>query len=154
MRENIKKVLIAEKIPVIVCAAACLTSVFLGFVFGFIFWGQVEPLLVYGETSAVYQPSTPHLATVPEGNYQPAKTPVPAPENAAADSRAASHLYVVTVLGGYIAIFHADENGGGLKEITGTAVGALSAEELEQLTEGIKIYSEEALSLILQDYGS
>jgi len=158
MLEKMQKALIKERIPVVLCAAACLASVFMGFVLGYAFFDS-GPSLVYGDTAAVYQSGIPPLViTSPEINAYDLELPTQSsaqPYNEpAAGSQAASHLYVVTVLGGYIAIYHAEESGGGLKEVTSTAVGNLAPEELELLQAGIKIYSDEALVLILQDYGS
>jgi len=73
---------------------------------------------------------------------------------ATTDGSNAQYMYVVTVIDGYIVVFHSEVYGGGLKERTSTAVGALHPEELARLTSGIKVYSDEALARILQDYGS
>ena len=154
MYKKIKDALILEKVPGIVCAIACLASVFMGFVLGYVVLDTGETLLAYEDTAAVYQAVTPHLAAVPEYNYQPEQSPTAEYNVPLVDNQTDSYLYVVTILGGYIAIYHAEKYGGGLKEITSTAVGALAPEELERLSIGIKIYSDEALAMILQDYGS
>jgi len=155
MFDKLKKVLFLEKIPGIVCAMACLASALAGFTVGYIFLVPGEPLVVYGDTAAVYQPGVPYLAAVPELNAPlPELNQEPVHNNFTAEDPVASHLYIVTILGGYIAIYHAEAYGGGLKEVTSTAIGALAPEEQERLAEGIKIYTEEALAMILQDYGS
>ena len=154
MLKKMQKTLFTEKIPAILCAAACLASVFMGFALGYAFLGLREPVLAYGDTTAVYQADTPPLAVVCVLDDQITQSPAQSSDEFAENGQEATHLYVVTILGGYIAIYHAEENGGGLKEVTTTAVGTLAPEELERLEAGIKIYSDKALALILQDYGS
>jgi len=156
MLYKVKNALISERIPGIVCAMACITSVILGFTIGHIVSGSGENLLAYDDAAAVYQPGTPYLAAMPEFDDLPmiGQAPTPEYDNPVMDSPVAAHLYVVTILGEYIAIYHAEEYGGGLKEVTSTSVGALAPEEIERLATGIKIYSDEALAMILQDYGS
>jgi len=153
MVEKIKKALITEKIPAILCAMACIASAFMGFVFGYIFLGLGEPILAYGETPTVYQAGVPYLAVNPTLEC-PVQAPAQVCDEPATEGFVTSHIYIVTLLGGYIAIYHAEENGGGLKEVTSISVGNLDLEEQAQLLAGIKIYSDEALALILQDYGS
>ena len=151
---KIKRALVSEKIPGIVCAMACITSVILGFTIGYVISGPGEILYAYDDTTTVYQPGMPYLATMPEFNDLLVESQVPEYDNPVVVGPVATHLYVVTILGDYIAIYHAEEYGGGLKEVTSTSIGALAPEELERLAVGIKIYSEEALAMILQDYGS
>jgi len=154
MLGKIKNALFIEKIPAIVCAIACLTSVFLGFVLGYIFFVPGELTLAYEDTAAVYKAGYPYVAAIhPELSDPPVQSKTPAYDQPIIDNQP-SHLYIVTIIGGYIAIYHAEENGGGLKEVTSTSVGTLAPEELALLTTGIKIYSEEALARILQDYSS
>ena len=159
MRDKIKNALVIEKIPAILCATACLASVFMGFVLGYAFSGLSEPVLAYDDTSSVYQAQagTPPFVVIhpePNGPYPPLPNHAYEYDGLPPDSQPASHLYVVTIVGGYIAVYYAEENGGGLKEVTNTAVGNLAPEEKEQLMAGVKIYSDEALVMILQDYGS
>ena len=153
MLKKIQKALITEKIPAILCAAACLASVSMGFVLGYAFFGS-EPILAYGDTTAEYHASAPPLAVVCVYDAPIIQSPAQATDEPAEGGQVATHLYVVTILGGYIAVYHSEESGGGLKEVTTTAVGTLAPEELERLQAGIKIYSDKALALILQDYGS
>jgi len=156
MFNKIRKALVSEKIPAVVCAMACLVSVLMGFTIGYLFVYPSEPLLAYGDTATVYKSGTPHMATVYEFANPPAQYPETVYEEPVLESEdpVASHIYVVTIWGGYIAIYHAQGYGGGLIEVTSTAVGMLAPEELERLAEGIKIYSDEDLARILQDYGS
>ncbi|WP_341877012.1 BofC C-terminal domain-containing protein [Defluviitalea saccharophila] len=63
--------------------------------------------------------------------------------------------FVVGVYNGYIAIFYNNEEGElEIKEITETPISSLPIEEQNKLKEGIKVYGEEALIRILQDYTS
>ena len=152
MFDKIKKTLFLEKIPMIVCMMACVTSIFFGFTLGYVFLGQGESLVVYADT-AHNPPESIHLAEInsePHNRENPPQaysSPMPVTHND-------SYLYLVTALDGYIVVYYAMENGGGLKEVTSTAIGALALEEQERLKAGIRIYSDEALALILQDYGS
>lgn len=157
MLGKIKKTLILEKIPAIVCAMACMASVLMGFMLGYIFFSSGEPVVVYADANPAYQSSDHHIAhPPPQLNYVPIQNPVSAynHHHVQDEPMMASHLYIITALDGYIAIYYAEQYGGGLKELTSTAVGTLAPEELEQLQIGIKIYSDEALARILQDYGS
>jgi hypothetical protein len=62
------------------------------------------------------------------------------------------HSFVVTTRDGFIVVYCARANE--LREVTFTPVNALPPEERERLAQGIRIYSEEALIRILEDYGS
>ncbi|NLM13003.1 MAG: hypothetical protein GX209_04575 [Epulopiscium sp.] len=63
--------------------------------------------------------------------------------------------FVVGVYNGYIAIFYNNEEGElEIKEITETPISSLPIEEQNKLKEGIKVYGEEALIRILEDYTS
>jgi hypothetical protein len=55
---------------------------------------------------------------------------------------------------GYIAVFFGGDGTRGIKEVTNTPISSLPREEWLRLTLGIKIENDEALSLLLQDYGS
>ena len=148
MLKKIKRALITEKIPTIVCVAACLVSVLMGFVMGYMFTVQGEYSLVYAEAPM------PYVAAANPEPYTPSSTPPPQYVPPVLEAITPSHLYVVTTTNGYLAIYHAEKNGGGLKELTTTTVCTLSPEEQELLAKGIRIYSEEALARLLQDYGS
>ena len=153
--DKISHFLISEKIPTIVCASACMASVLVGFMMGYIFFGASANNPVYADTTAVYQSGTPYLTVSYYDSFEPSAQPPSSPyvqPDPAVDTP--SHLFVVTMLNGYLVVYHADEYGGGLKERTNTFVGALAPEELERLTVGIRIYSDEELVRILQDYGS
>ena len=154
MLGKIKKNLISEKIPAIVCMTACMASVLMGFVLGYAFFGMGEPVLVYGDAAENRQ-YAPHMAALsPEVYELPMQNPGRVISPSALDNGATGHLYVVTVMDGYIAVYHSEERGGGLKEVTSTAIDALPAEEQERLMAGIHVYSDEELAWILQDYGS
>ena len=147
----LKKILITERIPPIVCMTACLASVLMGFMLGYIFFVPGEYTLAYADAVTPYQMEEPyHTAAAPEIFYPY----MLGPAESQPEEEPCSHLYVVTTLGGYLVVYHADKNGGGIKEVTSTAVGALAPEELERLKIGIRVYSDEALARILQDYGS
>ncbi|MCL2360938.1 MAG: BofC C-terminal domain-containing protein [Defluviitaleaceae bacterium] len=147
MAKKFKHLMLAERIPTLVCLAACTVSVLMGFVVGYIFLGQHENAYIYAEAAEPYRADITHPVTADTYIEQPV-------EEIPSIIEEETHLYVVTALDGYIVIFHAASYGGGLKEITSTPVGILDSDEQERLAEGIKIYSEEALTRILQDYGS
>ncbi|MCL2404171.1 MAG: hypothetical protein FWC92_01360 [Defluviitaleaceae bacterium] len=153
MLKKILKAFVMEKVPVVVCAVACIASALMGIAVGYLLNGISEQVLAYGDY-AVYQPNTTHMAAVAELYEPPTLSHELIYDEPTTNNHVTSHMYVVTILGGYIAIYHAEEHGGGLKEITSTTVGNLDPEEQQRLEEGIKIYSDEALALILQDYGS
>jgi hypothetical protein len=62
--------------------------------------------------------------------------------------------YVVTAVNGYVAVFYADHAGGGIMETTTIPLNVLPEYDILRLTQGIYIYTDEALARILQDYGS
>lgn len=69
-------------------------------------------------------------------------------------SRSPFH-FIVGIHEGYIAIFY--DNGSGeleLKEITETPISSLPEEEQNKLREGIRVYGEETLIRLLEDYTS
>ena len=146
MTDKLKKAFFTEKIPAILCAMACMASVLMGFLLGFVFFGPLEPVPAYAGTH--YQ-DEPYLAEVvmPAEIYEPVI-------HAFTEPPEERHLYIVTALDGYIVVYHAEKNGGEIKVITTTAISALGPEEQERLLAGIPIYTDEALVRILQDYGS
>ena len=105
---------------------------------------QAEPdfLLAYSDLTLGYAPDTvdsfdlaevPHPAEHPEQIYQ----------------------FMVTSLDGYIVVYRSNQNGQGeIIETTSTAVNALPLVEQQRLAQGIRVYTEEALIRILEDYGS
>jgi len=147
-----KKVLLSDKIPGILCAFACIISVAAGFGLGYVYFERVhEPSTVYAaEAIYSYQADNPFVASIPLDMYEPAIAEYHHPP----EEETVSHLYVVTTLDGYIVVYHSMENGGGILELTSTSVCMLAPEELELLNAGIRIYTDEALARILQDYGS
>ena len=145
-----KKAMITEKIPGAVCAMACVASVLMGFAIGYVAFETGEPVLAYAD-AAMDSPAASYSVAVPPG--------LPSLEDFIRDNGRPgttddTHLFVVTVLDGYIVVYNSKASGGGIKEITNTTVDSFSPEEQEQLKYGIKIYSEEGLARILQDYGS
>ena len=153
--DKISHFLISERIPTIVCASACMASILVGFIMGYIFFGADGNYPAYADTATVYQAGAPYLPVSYYDSFEPpAQQSAPPYNHPGPDDDASTHLFVVTTLDGYLVVYHADEYGGGLKEMTNTHVGALAPEELERLTIGIRIYSDEELVRILQDYGS
>lgn len=72
-----------------------------------------------------------------------------------------AHRYVLSVFNGYVAVFNALDTPDtftpddlSVMEVTATPASALSAEERQRLTTGIRITDDEQLARILQDYGS
>ena len=151
MLNKFGRMLFAEKIPTIICLLACTASIFMGFAAGYVLFASGENTIVYADTSdqaeSPYQAGTPindPLETLPDAVYN---RQVPHEETP-------SYLYVMTILDGYIVVYHGPGFGGGIKEVTNTPISTLDPEEVDKLVEGIKIYSDEALARILQDYGS
>jgi len=68
-----------------------------------------------------------------------------------------AHRYLVTASDGYIVIYNLmmdEKSGGQVREVTTTTIDSLAPEEQALLLGGIRIYTEEALVRILEDYGS
>ena len=143
MQRKLGKFLLTERIPTIVCMLACVASVFIGFIVGYIIFGAGDLTVVYAEAPPAYEARGAHIA------YVAAEEEADAPQE---EEHEPEHLYVVSALNGYIVVYHA--NGEEVKEFTSTPVGTLSSDELKRLIYGIRIYSDEALARILQDYGS
>jgi len=155
MTKKFKQMLFSEKIPTAVCFVACTASVLLGFVVGIVLFGYQENYPQYSEIIDPFRAEVAEPVIVDTYAEMPTATQKPEttqPILPTLDEE--THLYVVTAQDGYIVIYHATAYGGGLKEITSTPVGTLANEELARLTEGIKIYTDEALARLLQDFGS
>ena len=158
MLSKFKKAMITEKIPGAVCAMACVASVLMGFAIGYIVFETGEPVLAYAD-APMDPPAASYSADVTPGFTPGFASGLPSLEDFIRDysqprTPEADYLFLVTVLDGYIVVYHSEESGGELKEITSTSIYSFSLEEQEQLKYGIKIYSEEGLARILQDYGS
>ncbi|MCL2605079.1 MAG: hypothetical protein FWD90_11430 [Defluviitaleaceae bacterium] len=124
---------------------SCFISVLLGIGFGYLLFGGAS-------VNASIYPGTAVYSTVPAVSGTINEI-LPAVQSGN-DDELPNHRYVVTVVDGYITVFYADHNGGRIKEATTTPANALPAADIERLQEGIRIYTEEALARILQDYGS
>jgi len=148
-----KEILLFDKIPGILCVLACMISVGAGFGLGYIYFERANvPSAVYAaEAVYSYRTDNPFVVSVPLDAYEPTIMEYHHPPE---DEETIPHLFLVTTLDGYIVIYHSEENGGGIKELTNTSVNMLAPEELELLKTGIRIYTNEALARILQDYGS
>ena len=150
MYKKINRFLLLEKVPAIVCMLACTVSVLMGFTIGYIFFAP-GGYTAYADASGPYYAEVPCMAEL----YveAPVQTAPPIQNHSETyEEEAPAYMYVVTILDGYIVVYHSGD--GGLKEVTNTAVGALAPEELEYLAKGVRVYSDEALARILQDYGS
>ena len=155
-----------EKLKKMIFPAACVLSALLGITTGYLVFGRAGPVQAEARVYAAYTTDDLVLAALyPE--YYEYRPDIPGPDtrsiNRGTFTRSSpveepqelpTHRYVVTTQDGYIVVLHAEAYGGGVKEITSTAVGALAPEELTRLSDGIHIYSDEALARILQDYGS
>jgi len=149
MINKLKHMLLTERVPAAICLLSCTASVFMGFIVGYILFATHDHSLVYAESPTVYHTEAPNIVIAHTENPPPLKHQPPVTIN-----EPDGHLYVVSTLNGYIVVYHAEHAGGEIKELTSTAVESLSQDELEMLAQGIRIYSEEALARILQDYGS
>jgi predicted neutral ceramidase superfamily lipid hydrolase len=128
---------------------ACVLSILLGVSFGYlIFSGTTVNANIYAHTKAG--------ATVPvvSGSVNEVVSAVASATGEAVYPNTDSYRYIVTVVDGYVTVFYADHFGGTMKEMTNLPANALPVSDIERLTEGIRIYTEEALERILQDYGS
>ncbi|MCL2387045.1 MAG: BofC C-terminal domain-containing protein [Defluviitaleaceae bacterium] len=97
-----------------------------------------EPLYAYVTYDKAYTPFEPEISEISE-----------------IDETEPMHNFIVTTANGFIVVYFADGKADGqLKEITQTPTNALPQEEQERLAQGIRIYTEEALMRILEDYGS
>ena len=148
---NFTKMLIAEKIPGIFCAVACMASVLIGFGVGYMVFGPIDEALAYADTKTVHQAGAPYYEAV---NYMEYMQQEILCSPYAYDEALDIHLYVVKILDGYITVYYSEHNGGGIKVFTNIHAGALSREDQDSLIQGIRVYSEEELVRILQDYGS
>jgi len=130
---------------------ACVLSIVLGVAFGYlIFGGATVNASIYAGSQVQGEPFT-----VPLISGKASEVMDIAQETAGflpSDNEA--HRYIVTVLDGYITVFYADHIGGGVKEKTTSPADVLPSTDIQRLQEGIRIYTEEALARILQDYGS
>ena len=149
--KNFCKMLVSERVPGIVCTLACVVSVLMGFGLGYFTFASAGYYVVYADTAEVYHADSPNLLT-PHYNLRELLD-CGYGDNFAAEYEK-SPLYIVTVHDGFLVVFHAEKYGGGIKEITSIYVGALTLEEQDRLTIGIRVYSEEELVRTLQDYGS
>ncbi|MCL2500202.1 MAG: hypothetical protein FWE90_07680 [Defluviitaleaceae bacterium] len=123
---------------------SCVLSVMLGIGFGYLLFGGASVnASIY--TGSVTQDAVP----VASGTIHEITAAVSDDEETLP-----VHRYVVTVVDGYVTVFYADHAGGDIKEATTTPVNVLPAADIERLQEGIRVYTEEALSRLLQDYGS
>jgi hypothetical protein len=139
-----------EKKLYVLVIGSCVLSILLGVGFGYLIFGgaSVNASIYAGArtdaavpvvSGSVNQVVSAVASSVGEENF-------PVGE--------AMHHYVVTIIDGYIAVFYAEHNGGDIKEMTTVPANVLPAADIERLQEGIRIYNEEALARILQDYGS
>ena len=131
-----------------------MASVLMGFMLGYIVFGSGGNMLAYAEGGLAYQPAPPYVAAPQYEAHMAMAENHDTPHAHPPAEDEPSHLFVITTLDGFLVVYHAEEYGGGIKEVTNTFVGALAPEELERLEQGIRIYSAEALAKILQDYGS
>jgi hypothetical protein len=134
-----------EKKIYTIIIGSCVLSVLLGVGFGYLIFGgaSVNATLYTGNTT---QASVPAISSGTLSEIIASQ-----PDN---DDAPPSHRYLVTVVDGYITVFYADHTGGGLKETTTSPAYILPSADLERLQEGIRVYTEEALARVLQDYGS
>ena len=155
-----------EKKMYAIIIGACLMSVVLGLAAGYLlFGGQMFPSNAPPATqyrAAALDPGEILPGMVSSVMDVPAD--IPRSETAQPDDTlppadifteaTPAHQYILRIADGYIAVYYAEEAGGALKELTTVPVSALPQADMEVLSEGIRVYSEEGLARILQDYGS
>ena len=136
--------------------ATCVLSVLLGIGLGYAFFASpedmanIEPIAEHLET--VHASVEPELLPQQQAEYEPAMevfselTPPHIP-----------HMYIVTSKDGSVVVYYANPSGeppDQIRTITNISVAALPLEEQARLTQGILVYTEDALFRILEDYGS
>jgi hypothetical protein len=133
-----------EKKMYVFIIGSCVLSILLGIGFGYLLFGgaYVNANIYTGSRTNEAVPAV--SGTVSEVAAAVAET----------GEVLTPHRYVVTVVDGYITVFYADHAGGNVKEVTTSPAYILPPADIERLQEGIRIYTEEALARILQDYGS
>ncbi|MCL2225175.1 MAG: hypothetical protein FWB96_09455 [Defluviitaleaceae bacterium] len=124
----------------------CTVSAVAGIALGYFIFGPIGVNAGVSNSSGGGKPA-------PYSEYYPAyKNDYAALENETAQEEP-THSYILTVNDGYIVVLHAGAKDA-IMEVTSTPVNALPLEEQARLEQGIRLYSEEALFRILEDYGS
>ncbi|MCL2188032.1 MAG: hypothetical protein FWC16_03155 [Defluviitaleaceae bacterium] len=137
-----------ERNQLFLVLGACMLSILLGVAFGYVMFGGATV------RASIYAGTRAH-GTVPvvSGTVYEVVAAAEEAEEVLLISEE-THRYVVTMLDGYIAVFYAEHEGGGLMELTTTPADVLPYTDRARLQEGIRIYCEESLARLLQDYGS
>jgi len=142
--------------------AVCVCSALAGISFGYFVFGRVlanvtdlqasEYLPDFFEEEVLNSKETPIAVYAEAPTVEIAIEEVPTVH---VDLPEEIYKFIVSSLDGYIVIYHATTEGNHeLKEKTVISVNALPFIEQQRLSNGIMVYSEEALIRILEDYGS
>ena len=141
-----------DKYMTMILTGACTLALFLGIVLGYLIFGGDPNMAHARDYAQAQQGATVYTAAAITPTAE--DTPFNRSTNELADAQSPpeTHRYIVTTVDGYIAVFQAED--GNLVEVTTTPTSTFSLYELERLRNGIRIYTDEALARILQDYGS
>jgi len=132
----------------------CIVSALVGIGLGYLVVGPVQASAMANRDAHVNAYATYEIEPTADFAPEQAQDYLAAHEETDDES---THRYLVTAIDGYIVIYDMtpeDKSGGQSREITSTTIDSLSPEEQARLLGGIRIYSEEALVRILEDYGS
>jgi len=138
-----------------ILVGACTAALFFGLGVGYLLFSGATGLgAAYVQA---YSPPTDMMyastSVIPAAEYAPFLPMAPgSTDRADAAPPPIPHRYIVTMVDGFIAVVDAQE--GVLLELTTTPTSTFSIYDLDRLRNGIRIYTDEALARILQDYGS
>lgn len=134
----------------------CLISAMLGIALGYLVFGPIQAsAMANRETAFEYVEQAEFTVSATEETNYIATNITEATEMA--EITEPLHKYLVTALDGFIVVYNMameDKLGDTGREVTTTSINALDQKEQNRLLDGIRIYSEEALVRILEDYGS
>ena len=144
----------------------CALSALVGIGLGYLAFGPVRGLVMaYDDAVVAYEANIdfalPEVVVLPPGDneyFLMEDTVAVIAQDDVFAVEEYSHRYLVTASDdGYIVVYNVypgDKSGGTVREVTTTTIDSLAPEEQALLLGGIRIYTEEALVRILEDYGS
>lgn len=144
-----------EKRGMLMLIGACTISALLGIGMGYLVFGPIGfSAQINGHVGQYAPASEPEFLLADFDIFSDSYATNP-PDYPVVQSPESYHRFLVTSHDGYIAVYHTDGDGSNeLMEVTTTRTNALPLVEQQRLAHGIRIYTEEALIRILEDYGS